>query len=88
MAKRCYHKCIAKMAKERRMNMPTNSNLLRGRIAEKGLTQKEVAEMIGITYQSFSEKINNKSHFKVSEIIKLCDILGIVDKDSYFFADI
>ena len=33
-------------------------------------------------------KINNKSHFKVSEIIKLCDILGIVDKDSYFFAEI
>ncbi len=65
--------------------MPTNSNLLRGRIAEKGYTQKKVAEMIGITYQSFSEKINNKSPFKVSEIIKLCDVLGIVDKDIYFF---
>lgn len=66
--------------------MPTNSNLLRGRIAEKGYTQREVAKMIGITYQSFSEKINNKSNFKVSEIIKLCDILDISDKDRYFFA--
>lgn len=65
--------------------MPTNSNLLRGRIAEKGYTQREVAKMIGITYQSFSEKINNKSNFKVSEIIKLCDILDISDKDRYFF---
>ena len=66
--------------------MPTNSNLLRGRIAEKGYTQREVAKMIGITYQSFSEKINNKSNFKVSEIIKLCDIHDISDKDRYFFA--
>lgn len=66
--------------------MPTNRNLLRGRIAEKGYTQREVAKMIGITYQSFSEKINNKSNFKVSEIIKLCNILDISDKDSYFFA--
>lgn len=68
--------------------MPTNSNLLRGRIAEMGYTQKEVAKMIGITHQSFSDKINNKSHFKVSEIIKLCDVLEISDKDRYFFAHI
>ena len=67
--------------------MPTNSNLLRGRIAEKGYTQKEVAQMIGITYQSFSDKINNKSNFKVSEIIKMCAILDIGDKDRYFFAN-
>ena len=67
--------------------MPTNSNLLRGRIAEKGYTQKEVAQMIGITYQSFSDKINNKSNFKVSEIIKMCAILDIADKDRYFFAN-
>lgn len=66
--------------------MPTNSNLLRGKIAEKGYTQREIAGLIGISYQSFSDKINNKSNFKVSEIIKLCDILDISDKDRYFFA--
>lgn len=68
--------------------MPTNTNLLKGRIIEKGFTQTEIAEKIGITYQSFSEKINNKSHFKVSEIIKLCELLSITDKDKYFFANI
>lgn len=68
--------------------MPTNTNLLKGRIAEKGLTQSKVAESIGITYQSFSDKLNNKSHFKVSEIIKLCKVLDISDKDKYFFAEI
>lgn len=65
--------------------MPTNSNLLRGKIVEKGYRQKDVAKLIGITYQSFSDKINNKSSFKVSEIIKLCELLDIADKDSYFF---
>lgn len=66
--------------------MPTNSNLLRAKIAEKGFTQREVARNIGITYQSFSAKINNKSTFRVSEIIKLCELLDIADKESYFFA--
>lgn len=66
--------------------MPTNSNLLKGRIAENGYTQGEVAEKIGISYQSFSMKINNKRTFTVSEIIKLCDLLKISNKDNYFFA--
>lgn len=65
--------------------MPTNSCLLRSRIIERGYTQKSIAEKIGITYQSFSDKINNKSSFKVSEIIKLCELLEIGDKDRYFF---
>lgn len=66
--------------------MPTNTNLLRGRIVEKGYTQGNIAKIIGMSYQSFSRKINNKSHFTVTEITKLCNVLDITDKDSYFFA--
>ena len=65
--------------------MPTNGNLLRGRIAEKGYTQGNVAKIIGLSRQAFSTKINNKRNFTVTEIIKLCDLLDIADKDRYFF---
>lgn len=65
--------------------MPTNTNLLRGKIIEKGYTQASIAKAIGITYQSFSKKINNLVPFKVSEIVRLCELLDIRDKDAYFF---
>ena len=65
--------------------MPTNTNLLRAKIVEKGFTQSKIARLIGISYQSFSNKINNKADFKASEIQAVCDILSIKEKDKYFF---
>lgn len=90
MANWCYDVFIANLAKRRKevKVLPTDSNLLRGMIATKGYTQKEIADIIGISRQSFSDKLNNKSTFKVSEIIKLCEVLDITDKDRYFFAAI
>ncbi len=67
--------------------MPTNSKKLRGRMIEKGFTQLDMANALGITYQAFSYKLNNKSSFKVSEIMKMCEILEISDKDTYFFVN-
>ena len=46
---------------------------------------KEVAEKIGISLQSLSYKINNKIEFRASEMERLCNLLNITDKDSYFF---
>lgn len=63
----------------------TNSNKLRAKIRENGLTQGEVAKMIGISSQSLSYKINNKIEFRASEMKRLCNLLNITDKDSYFF---
>lgn len=63
----------------------TNSNKLRAKIRENGFTQKEVAEKIGISLQSLSYKINNKIEFRASEMERLCNLLDITDKDSYFF---
>ncbi len=65
--------------------MPTNTSLLRARIIEKGFTQEQIAAKLGISYQAFSYKINNKNEFKVSEIQKLCELLSITNKDDYFF---
>lgn len=64
----------------------TDSNLLRAKIIEKGFTQTEIATKLGISAQSLNYKINNKREFKASEIEKLCGILGIKNKNSYFFS--
>lgn len=63
----------------------TNTNKLKGKIRECGLTQSEVARNIGISSTSFTYKINNKREFTVKEIVQLVGLLGIRDKDSYFF---
>lgn len=63
----------------------TNTLKLKSLFVLNGLTQQEVAEKIGISYQSLSLKINNKREFKQSEISKLCEILNIKDGEKIFF---
>lgn len=63
----------------------TATNELRALFVQKGYTQSVIAEKIGISRQSMSCKMNNKVEFKVSEIEALCNILGITDKNKYFF---
>jgi transcriptional regulator with XRE-family HTH domain len=60
---------------------------LRGRVKEKGYSQSQVADMIGIAPATYSQKINNKSVFtqdEISRIIKAVDI-PMSDIGSYFF---
>ena len=63
----------------------TNSRKIKGLIIEKGMTQKDIASRIGLSRTAFNYKINNKHEFTVSEIMSLCDILDIKDKNVYFF---
>lgn len=64
-----------------------DTKLLKAAIAKKGLTQAEVARKVGISSQSFSGKLNNKTEFQLSEVIKLCKMLDISEeKDRIFFA--
>lgn len=65
--------------------MPTNTSKLKAKLVEKGFTQAQIAEKLGISFQSLCYKINNKIEFKASEIQKLCELLDIKDKDEYFF---
>lgn len=64
----------------------TNTNLLKGAIRAKGLTQQETAVIMGISTVSLNYKINNRREFTASEISKLVDLLEINNKDEYFFA--
>lgn len=64
-----------------------NTKLLKSYFVKNGLTQEDVAKNIGISYQSLSDKVNNKVQFKVNEVSSLCEMLNIKDdKDEIFFA--
>ncbi len=86
MANNDYHMRIAKMAKEKEVKNMTATNKLKAKMVEVGITQAELAKILGISYQAMNYKINNRSEFKVSEIEAVADTLKIVNKDEYFFA--
>lgn len=64
-----------------------NNSLLWGLLKSKRLTQKELANMIGITNQTLSLKMSGKVQFKQKEIKKISEILNIPKNEigQYFF---
>lgn len=67
--------------------MAFNYQKLRGLIKEKGYTQSDVAEVIGITAGTMSDKLNNKANFSTSEVDSICRMLDISNEEigAYFF---
>lgn len=67
----------------------TNTNKLKGKLAERGMTQSQLAEAIDISASSFSFKINNEVEFKVGEIKRIQNVLGLTrdERDTIFFGD-
>lgn len=63
-----------------------NANKLRGKIAEAGMTQKEVAREIGMTAKTFSGKLKT-GKFGLDEAEKIIKLLNITDPSLIFFAD-
>ena len=66
-----------------------DKRLLRGKIAENGFTQEQVAQALGITGTTFSSKLHGKRPFDTDQVMKLCELLGIandLDKVRIFFA--
>lgn len=60
---------------------------LLGRIREKGLTQVDVANKIGMSAATLNKKLRGHTEFTQSEILTLCNVLEIDDADltTYFF---
>ena len=54
-----------------------NHAKLRGKIAESGRTQAQIAADLGISPNTMTKKMNNRAEFNLSEVIKLCEILEI-----------
>lgn len=63
-----------------------NTNKLRGIIAERGLDQKDVAEIIGKSPKTFYEKMK-KGKFDSDEIMLMVAGLNIKNPVDIFFAD-
>ncbi len=70
-------------------NKMTNTLKLKAAIAESGLNQEQIAEMLGVSLCTLNYKLNGTSEFKASEIKKLAELLHL-DADKVmkiFFAD-
>ena len=68
--------------------MPTmDYTLLRGRIRDCGMTQKELAEKAGISEGQFCQKLAGNFAFRQDEIDRICALLSISPADigRYFF---
>ena len=60
---------------------------LSGRVREKTKTQEALAAKAGIKEATYSQKVNNNSEFKQSEILQICEALNIPHEQihTYFF---
>lgn len=66
----------------------TDTRRLEEKIAMSGLKLSYIANELGITYYSLSQKIHNKTEFKASEIKAMCNLLRInnlKEKEAIFF---
>ncbi|GAA4176036.1 helix-turn-helix transcriptional regulator [Gryllotalpicola koreensis] len=51
---------------------------LKGAIAEKGTTAKDVAERLGVgSYPAFTQRLNGKVAMQLGEIVDIATLLGI-----------
>ena len=66
-----------------------NTNKIRGRIVELGMTNKDVASALHIALPTVSQKINNVRPMTLNEAETLGKLLKIKSEDftAYFFAE-
>lgn len=59
----------------------TNTELLQEKLNNSGYKMTFVAKELGITYQAFLDKVNNKREFTYGEIISLGQLLHLKGKE-------
>lgn len=64
-----------------------NANKIKGKIIERGMTQGEVAKIIGISANSLSRKLLGKRDFLLSEVIALCSVLELDNPQEFFLEE-
>lgn len=66
-----------------------NANLLKGKIREKGMTQGDAAEKLGISLSRFNAKLNGRggAEFSLGELRELKSLFGLTSRqvDQIFF---
>lgn len=56
-----------------------NTNLLKGKIASAGYTQKTLAPIVSMSKNTLNAKVNGRKNFDTEEIARVCYALNIVD---------
>lgn len=64
-------------------------NLFRAKLAENGLSQKDVAKELGMVENTLTHKIREKSFFSVNDVKKMSKLLNLNKDDIFdiFFTD-
>lgn len=62
-----------------------NSNLLRAALAQRGMTQGKLAELVGISPNSLSRKLNGKRQFTLGEVEAISRVLELQNPATVFF---
>lgn len=63
--------------------MQTDMNKLRGKLAERGMTQEELASKIGVDPSTFTRKMkSNGLAFTVGQLHKIADALTLTPDDA------
>lgn len=64
--------------------MHVDTDKLRGKIVERGLTHKRVAKSIGIDKSTFYRKMkkDDGAEFSVGEMHSLCDVLDLTKEEA------
>ncbi|MFC3900269.1 helix-turn-helix domain-containing protein [Aliicoccus persicus] len=65
----------------------TNTSLLLAKMAQHGYNKTQLADKVGIHRHTFSNKMNNQSHFTVEEVVDLAETLELTatEIDIIFF---
>ena len=56
-------------------------NVIRSRMALKGITQGNLAKLLGISRNTMSSRMTGHSSFTLEEVRRLCEILEISDDE-------
>jgi len=66
------------------MKFELNRNKIKGIMAEKSITQRDLAHKLKLTETQTSKKLKNRVDFKVEEFLMICEMLE--SNPSLFFA--
>lgn len=58
---------------------------LKGKMTEGHVSQKNMAQSLGITVQALNAKLNGRSQFTLGEVVKITDLLSLKDPVDIFF---
>ena len=81
------HSATIKKTKE--VTRLINSGKIKGRMVELGITQKDMAEYLGLAAPTVSQKLNNIRPMDLVEAEKIAEMLKIPDREfgAYFFSN-